>query len=120
MDKTKKSQSFKDLIVWKKSIELSLKMYEITKKLPIEEKFGLVSQMRRCSISVPSNIAEGSKRGSKKDFIQFLRIANGSAAELETQMIIAKRLYPNLELDESLNNLLEIQKMLFMFIKKIQ
>lgn len=78
-------EGYKSLIVWQRSMELVVDVYKITKLFPEEEKFGIVSQMRRASISIPSNIAEGSRRG-KKDFQRFLRIAFGSASELETQL----------------------------------
>ncbi len=106
--------SFKDLIVWKKSIDLCELIYKITENFPNSEIYGLTSQIRRCAVSIPSNIAEGQKRSSKKEFAQFLRIAYASGAELETQIIIAKRL--NFITDNeyySLNDLLqEIMKML--------
>jgi len=106
--------SFKDLIVWKKSIDLCELIYKITENFPNSEIYGLTSQIRRCAVSIPSNIAEGQKRSSKKEFAQFLRIAYASGAELETQLIIAKRL--NFITDNeyySLNDLLqEIMKML--------
>jgi four helix bundle protein len=84
-------RTFKDLDVWKKSVTFATTVYLITKVFPKEEVYGLVSQMRRASVSIPSNIAEGSKK-SKKDFSNFIRIAQGSSAELETQIIIANRL----------------------------
>lgn len=104
-------KSFKDLIVWQKSFELVTIVYESTANLPTIEKYGLVDQMRRSSVSIPSNIAEGSKRGTKKDYVQFLRIAHGSSAELETQLLLTKRLY-NTDIDTILNKLIEVQKML--------
>ena len=84
---------FQELIVWQKSMALAKEVYAYTRKLPSEERFGLCSQMQRCGISIPSNIAEGSKRGTRKDFSQFLRIASGSAAELETQFELAAHIY---------------------------
>lgn len=84
---------YKKLKVWQDSVALSIQLYTATKLFPHEEQFGLVSQLRRAAISVPSNIAEGSKRGTKKDFISFLRIAHGSGAEIETQLLIAKELH---------------------------
>ncbi len=84
--------SYKNLIVWQKSISLVTRLYEVTDKFPKEEIFGLVSQMRRCAVSIPSNIAEGRYRGTEKEFLHFIRIAYGSGAELETQIEIAKRL----------------------------
>ncbi len=116
-----KIKSHKDLIVWNKSINLSLEIYKITENFPKEEVYGLTSQIRRAAISIPSNIAEGKNRGTKKDFAQFLKIARGSLAELETQIIIAKQLPKTKVLDyktaESLMD--EIGKMLNVIIKKL-
>ncbi|MBN2119578.1 MAG: four helix bundle protein [Candidatus Omnitrophica bacterium] len=83
---------FKDLIVWQKGIELVKNIYEITKSFPKEELYGLSSQMRRCVISIPSNIAEGVRRRHRKEYKQFIHISLGSSGELETQIIIAKEL----------------------------
>jgi four helix bundle protein len=80
--------SFKELIVWQKSMGLAKDVYQICKKLPAEERFGLVDQMQRCVVSIPSNIAEGNKRTTAKDYVQFLRTASGSAAELETKLLL--------------------------------
>jgi len=85
-------KNFKDLFVWQKSIELVVLVYKITKDFPAEEKYGLSNQMRRAGVSIPSNIAEGHIRSTEKDFGQFLAIARGSCAELETQNIIGRRL----------------------------
>ena len=82
----------KELDVWKKSINLVKKIYEITEFFPKEENFGLVSQIKRSAVSIPSNIAEGCARKSDKELMQFLYIALGSLAELETQLIISKEL----------------------------
>ncbi len=79
----------KDLEVWKESMLLSKWIYSITSNFPKQETFGLTSQMRRCSVSIPSNIAEGAARNSNKEFIQFLYISLGSLAELETQVILS-------------------------------
>jgi four helix bundle protein len=81
-----------NLEVWKRSLNFVTKIYKITAKYPNEEKFGLVSQMRRAAVSIPSNIAEGAARNSKKEFINFLHIAQGSSAELETQILISRNL----------------------------
>src|SRR3989338_1925613 len=81
-------KSYKDLIVWQKSIQLCTEIYKITKLFPKDELYGLVSQIQRSSVAIPSNIAEGYRRGHKPEFIQFLRIAFGSGAELETQLLI--------------------------------
>jgi len=80
--------NFKDLKVWQKSMDLAIDIYKATSLFPRDEKFGLVSQIKRCSVSIPSNIAEGSGRGSDKEFNHFLNISQGSAFELETQLII--------------------------------
>lgn len=82
----------KDLDVWKKSIELVTEIYSITANFPNEEKYGIVSQIRRAAVSIPSNIAEGCARFSDKENLRFLDIARGSLAELETQLIISKNL----------------------------
>lgn len=113
-------ESFKQLIVWQKSIRLVKEVYNFTGQLPREELYGLTNQMRRCAVSIPSNIAEGKKRRTKKDFLQFLRIADGSAAELETQIIIAKELYPLIDYFKAEALLEEVQKMLITIIKKLE
>lgn len=82
----------KDLIVWQKAILLTQVIYSLTKQFPRDEVFGLTNQIRRAVISIPSNIAEGFNRGSDKEFIYFLKVAKGSAAEVETQLIISKKL----------------------------
>ena len=107
-------KSYKNLKVWQKSFELSLLIYKLTKLFPKEELYGLISQMRRCSISIPSNIAEGYTRHRKLEYIQFLQFAFASGAELETQLLIAKELkYINLENFELSYSLLqEVMKML--------
>lgn len=85
-------RNFRDLDVWKCSVNLVKKIYIITGTFPNEEKFGLVSQINRCSVSIPSNIAEGCSRSSQKDFSRFLQISLGSSFELETQIEIAKEI----------------------------
>lgn len=104
---------FKDLEIWKQSRQLCKKMYEVTSSFPKDEKFGLVSQLRRASISVPSNIAEGASRRSNKDFARFLDIALGSCYEIETQLLIANDLdfINNENLDTMLEKLNAIVKM---------
>ena len=83
---------YKKLVVWQKAIDLTVNIYRLTERLPSEEKYGLTSQMRRCAVSIASNLAEGSKRATDKDFRNFVLIALGSSAELETQLIIVERL----------------------------
>jgi four helix bundle protein len=85
-------RSYKNLIVWQKSIQLVVEIYNLTEKFPKSEIYGLVPQMRRSSVSIPSNIAEGRRRGYQKEFIHFLTISYGSGAELETQIEICKKL----------------------------
>ncbi len=115
-----KIESYKDLIVWQKAISLVEEIYLQTSFLPKEELYGLSSQMRRCAVSIPSNIAEGYRRRSTGDYARFLSIADGSAAELETQLIIANKIYKNINLEKSFSILEEIQKILFTIIKKLR
>jgi len=87
-----KTSGYRDLLVWQKGIALVKRIYQITQSFPAEEKYGLVSQMRRAAVSIPSNIAEGQARHTTGEFIQFISHAEGSVAELETQLIIAVEL----------------------------
>jgi four helix bundle protein len=110
--------SFKDLTVWQKSYELVKEIYKITDTLPKHEQFGLMSQMRRCAVSVPSNIAEGQQRHNIKEYKQFIGVAQGSAAELETQLLLCKDLYSK-AIKEPLALLYEVQKMLGSLNRKL-
>ncbi|WP_299364789.1 four helix bundle protein [Winogradskyella sp.] len=83
------AHKFKELQIWKRSRLFCSEIYQITSQFPYSEKFGLINQLRRASVSIPSNIAEGSSRNSDKDFSRFLQIAIGSAYEIETQLLIA-------------------------------
>lgn len=114
--------SYKDLTVWKKSFELLLLIYKATKNFPKEEVCGIISQMRRCGVSIPSNIAEGYCRQRKLEYIQFLQIAFASGAELETQLLASKELgYINvIEFNNINNTLQEIMKMLNSLISKLK
>jgi four helix bundle protein len=85
-------RSHRDLIAWQKAVELSLTIYSVTRAFPTDEKFGLVSQLRRAGVSVASNIAEGYGRGTRQDYVRFLRAARGSIYEIDTQLLIASRL----------------------------
>ena len=109
-----KINKYQDLIVWKKAIEYTVKVYEMTKKFPAEEKFGLVGQINRAAVSIPSNVAEGAGRDSRKEFSQFLSIALGSSYEAETQLILSCRLgfISNSELNILSDMSNEIQKMI--------
>lgn len=113
-------KSHKELIVWQKAIDLVYEIYGITKEMPTSEQFGLVSQMRRASVSIPSNIAEGYSRQGLGEYIQFLSIAYGSASELETQIIISRKIYPKLNFSKIEVLLNEILKMLFTMISKLK
>ena len=107
-------KNFKKLKVWQKGIELVVDIYKNTNTFPKEEMYGLTSQIKRSAISVPSNIAEGSERGSDKVFNRFLDIALGSSFELETQLTIAKRLnfISDKDFSEIINSLDEEQRMI--------
>ena len=85
-------RSFRDLIAWQKAIDLCQRVYEVSQCFPADERFGLVAQIRRAAVSVPSNIAEGYGRGQKLDYVRFLRVARGSLFEVETQLLLAVRL----------------------------
>lgn len=87
-----KIESYRDLRVWQKGVDLTERVYDLTRGFPSEEKFGLSSQLRRAAVSVPSNVAEGWGRNSTGAFVRFLRIAHGSLTEIETQVTIAHRL----------------------------
>ncbi len=106
--------NFKELLVWQKSINFVTEIYELTNDFPKDEMYGLTSQIRRASISIPSNIAEGNSRRSVADYLQFLKIARGSCAEVETQLIIAQNLkFLSEEHYLKLNqDIIEISKML--------
>lgn len=107
-------------MVWQKSIILVEKIYECSKAFPKTEKFGLTIQMRNAAISVPSNIAEGWGRQSRKNYLQFLRVSRGSLYELETQMLIAKKLNYYIDNKELENLMTEISKMLNSLIRKLE
>lgn len=113
--------SFKDLKVWEKAINLTIEIYKITEDFPKEEIYGITSQMRRSAVSIPSNIAEGRNRGTRKDFCNFLRIALGSCAELSTQIEISKKLpkTSNFDYNNAESILTEIMKMLYTIVKKL-
>lgn len=113
--------SFKDLRVWQRTMELAGKVYDYTVVFPKEEMYGLISQMRRAAISVPSNIAEGSRRSSSREFGHFLLIAEGSLAELETQVLFAQsRNYGSREVAEGiLKEINELHRMLHVFYMKV-
>ena len=114
MDATGGIKSYRDLLVWQRGMGLAKRIYRMTKTFPGDERFGLTSQMRRSAVSVPSNIAEGQARRSTKEFLQFLSHAEGSVAELDTQLILSTQLgYCNPQEVEDASALIsELQKML--------
>ncbi len=112
--------SYRDLFVWQKSMELVKEIYRATKLFPKDETYGLSSQMRRAAVSIPSNIAEGQQRKNTKEFCQFLRISYGSAAELETQVLLSKDIYPTIDFLKTESLLQEIRKMLNKLIQKLE
>jgi four helix bundle protein len=122
MEQEKVITSYKDLIVWQKSIRLVIEVYVLTEKYPKEEEYGLKLHTRKTAVSIPSNIAEGRGRSTKKDFCNFLRVALGSANELETQIIIAKNLPKTKNFDYSTVDglLIEVIKMLTSIINKFK
>jgi len=110
--------AFHKLVVWQKSMELVKDIYVLTRQLPKDELFGLMSQMRRASVSIPSNIAEGVLRNSKKELHRFLMIALGSSAELETQLILVTDIH-SLPTDVIMEKLKAVQKMMSVLAKKL-
>ena len=114
--------NFEKLKIWQKAMDVAVEVYKVSLLLPIDEKFNLIHQIKKCAVSIPSNIAEGSGRNSNKEFIQFLGIANGSTFELITQLILAKRLSLVDEeiIQPIINQLVEISNMSFSFQKSLK
>ncbi len=115
-------KSYKELIVYQKAYELSLNIYQITCKFPEEEKFGIISQMRRSAVSIPCNIAEGYSRRGRKEYIQFLHIALGSCGELETLLSLSKdlKLVPDMNYNGLFMLQEEVSKMLTKLIMSLR
>ena len=113
--------NFKELIVWQKSRYLVKDIYKLTQKFPADEKFGLTQQIRQSAVSIPSNIAEGSGRGTNKDFSHFIDIANGSAFEMETQLYLALDLeyISQPEFEEVLKKTLDVERLIYNFKKTL-
>ncbi len=113
--------NFRQLRIWQDALQLTKSIYLLTDKLPNSEKYGLISQINRASVSVPSNIAEGSSRSSNKEFSHFLSIALGSLYELETQLILSHELkYLSVEsCEEIILNIIQLQKMISTFKKTL-
>ena len=114
-------RSYKDLTVWQKAMDLAAEIYRLVKKLPKDEMYALSNQMRRAAVSIPSNIAEGHARKSTKEFANFLSIAQGSKAELETQVELCKKFGYITEADtlNTIELLSEVGKMLTSLLKKL-
>lgn len=113
-------KNFKNLKIWQKGMDIAEGTYKVTRNLPREELlFALASQMNRAGISIPSNIAEGSSRKSEKEQGRFIEISLGSSYELETQLLLCERIYPNIPVAELLQQLEEEQKMLTGFYNKL-
>jgi four helix bundle protein len=113
---------FKELKVWEKSMDIAVDVYKLTSRFPKEELFGLASQVKRSAVSMPSNIAEGAGRNSEGEFVHFLGMANGSACELETQLLIAARLgfVPEAAINELTERINDVQNMTFGLQKKLK
>jgi len=107
-------KNYRELIAWQKAMEAAEEVYKVVKKLPKEELYAMADQMRRAAVSIPSNIAEGQGRGSKKEFAWFLSVAQGSRAELETQLMLAVKIgyLPATDIEKALGLLEEISKLL--------
>jgi len=122
MDERSKIRNFKDLLVWQRSVKFVVRIYEVTRAFPREEMYGLTSQIRRSAISIPSNIAEGQARNTRPTFANFIDIALGSAAELETQLTIALEIGYLKPPDHEgiISELTEIVRMLYGLLNKVQ
>jgi four helix bundle protein len=118
--KVEKLKSYKDLEVWKVAMDLVTEVYQLTHSFPSYELYGLSSQMRRCAVSIPSNIAEGAGRRNTKEFIQFLYVSNGSLSELETQIEIAFRLNYMKDIDILIDRIKHIRIMLLNLIQALK
>ena len=115
-----KLNSYKELEVWKVSMDFVTEIYQLTRNFPSNELYGLTNQMRRSAISIPSNLAEGSGRKNTKEFIQFLYISNGSLSELETQIEIAFRLGYLTDIESSMQRIRFLRKMLVNLIHSLE
>jgi len=112
------AHNFKELKIWQEAMKVVKSTYLLTAQLPSDEKFGLISQINRSAVSIPSNIAEGSRRTTEKDFLNFLNISLSSSFELETQLILANDLF-DLEIENIILKINELQRMIVGFKKTI-
>ena len=115
-----KARNHEDLHVWQRAMSLVVSLYGVLKSFPADERFGLVDQIKRSAVSIPSNIAEGAARQTSREFIQFLHIAAGSAAELDTQLIIAQRLGFSTAIESQLEELQIVRKQLNVIIASLR
>lgn len=115
-------KSYRDLIIWQKAVDLVTKVYSVTGNFPSSEIYGLTNQLRRCAVSIPSNIAEGYGRNSTADYKRFLQISVGSLYELQTQVVIAFNLtyVSKMQYDELTGLSIEIDKMIYSIIQKLK
>lgn len=114
-------KTFRDLLVWRKSMAMVSEVYRLSKRFPRDELYGLTSQMRRCAVSIPSNVAEGYGRQSTNDYVRFLRMAMGSLYELQTQIEIAANLEyaPSTAAETIHESVREIERMMSSLLKKL-
>ena len=115
-------RNYKELKIWKRAVDLASLIYSLSSQFPVEERFGLTSQIRRAVVSVSSNIAEGSGRTTDKEFSRFIDIAYGSLCEIETQIKVAHKLHyiDDIDLRSHLKEINELQKMVFTFSKTLK
>ncbi len=116
-----KINDYKDLLVWKKAMNIVVSVYDMTKQLPKDEVYGISNQMRRAAVSIPSNIAEGYGRQNPKSYVQFLTFARGSAYELETQLLLCQKIHElsSSTIKDILTTISEIKKMLTALINRL-
>ena len=114
-------KNFKELRIWQKGMDIAVNCFQLTSIFPVEVRYGISSQINKAGVSIPSNVAEGSSRSSEKDYSRFVEISLGSSYELETQLLIAQRLKFGDQqlLSHTLNEVVDEQKMLQGFIKKL-
>ncbi len=122
MEKRDKPKSYKDLLIWQKGMALAKFVYQLSGRFPVDERYGLISQIRRAAVSVPSNIAEGQARHTTKEFLQFLSHAQGSLAEVEPQLLLSVELrFANQEgVAGGLKEIDELQKMIISLRRKLE
>jgi four helix bundle protein len=122
MESKEKPKSYKELLIWQKGMSLAKFVYKLSARFPVDERYGLISQIRRAAVSVPSNIAEGQARHTTKEFLQFLSHAQGSLAEVETQLLLSVDLgFANQEMiSTGLKEVYELQKMIRSVQRKLE